>query len=73
MTLECINPPDLPTPKTYTQVVVARGNKLIFVSGQDPKTYTGSLSAEVILRFKRARCSPTSVEPLQAQVPFPRT
>ena len=24
MTLECINPPDLPTPNTYTQVVVAR-------------------------------------------------
>lgn len=34
MTLEYINPPDLPTPKTYTQVVVARGTKLIFVSGQ---------------------------------------
>ncbi|SDK52275.1 hypothetical protein SAMN05428953_11697 [Mesorhizobium muleiense] len=31
MTLECINPRDLPTPTTYTQVVVARGTKLIFV------------------------------------------
>jgi hypothetical protein len=29
MTLECINPPELPTPETYTQVVVARGTKLI--------------------------------------------
>ena len=34
MTLECINPSDLPTPTTYTQVVVARGTKLIFVAGQ---------------------------------------
>ena len=72
MTLECINPPDLPTPDTYTQVVVAaKGTKLIFVAGQEPKMYTGSLLAEVISRFKHARCSPTSVEPLQPQVPFP--
>ena len=43
MTLECINPPDLPTPKTYTQVVVARGTKLIFVSGQEPEDIHGKL------------------------------
>lgn len=43
MTLECINPPDLPVPATYTQVVVARGTKLIFVSGQEPEDIHGKL------------------------------
>ena len=43
MTLECINPSDLPTPATYTQVVVARGTKLIFVSGQEPEDLEGKL------------------------------
>jgi enamine deaminase RidA (YjgF/YER057c/UK114 family) len=43
MTLECINPPDLPTPKTYTQVVVASGTRLIFVSGQEPEDLDGKL------------------------------
>ncbi len=40
MTLECINPKDLPTPQTYTQVVVATGSKLVFVSGHATETYT---------------------------------
>jgi enamine deaminase RidA (YjgF/YER057c/UK114 family) len=43
MTLECINPPDLPTPSTYSQVVVARGTKLIFVAGQEPEDIDGKL------------------------------
>jgi len=43
MTLECINPKDLPTPQTYTQVVVAQGTKLIFVSGQEPEDIHGKL------------------------------
>src|SRR5262245_18406393 len=43
MTLECINPPDLPTPETYTQVVVAKGTKLIFVSGQEAEDIHGKL------------------------------
>jgi enamine deaminase RidA (YjgF/YER057c/UK114 family) len=43
MTLECINPPDLPTPETYTQVVVARGTKLIFFSGQESEDVHGKL------------------------------
>ena len=43
MTLERINPPDLPIPETYTQVVVARGTKLIFVSGQEPEDVHGKL------------------------------
>jgi enamine deaminase RidA (YjgF/YER057c/UK114 family) len=43
MTLECINPADLPTPETYTQVVVARGTRLVFVSGQEPEDVQGKL------------------------------
>ena len=43
MTLECINPKDLPTPQTYTQVVVATGSKLVFVSGQEPEDINGNL------------------------------
>jgi enamine deaminase RidA (YjgF/YER057c/UK114 family) len=43
MTLECINPLDLPTPTTYTQVVVAKGTKLIFVAGQEPEDVDGKL------------------------------
>jgi len=43
MTLEYINPHDLPTPATYTQVVVATGSKLVFVSGQEPEDLQGKL------------------------------
>jgi enamine deaminase RidA (YjgF/YER057c/UK114 family) len=43
MTLECINPDDLPIPATYTQVVVATGSKLVFVSGQEPEDIDGNL------------------------------
>ena len=43
MTLELINPQDLPTPQTYTQVVVATGSKLVFLSGQEPEDVDGKL------------------------------
>lgn len=43
MTLECINPGSLPTPETYTQVVVATGTRLVFVSGQEPEDVHGNL------------------------------
>lgn len=36
MTIECINPDDLSTPESYSQVVVATGGRLIFVAGQEP-------------------------------------
>jgi len=45
MTLECINPEDLPIPATYSQVVVATGSKLVFVSGQEPEDILGSALA----------------------------
>jgi enamine deaminase RidA (YjgF/YER057c/UK114 family) len=34
MTLELINPEELPTPESYTQVIVATGSRLVFVAGQ---------------------------------------
>ncbi|GLQ99393.1 RidA family protein [Dyella mobilis] len=43
MTLECINPKDLPTPQTYSQVVVARGTRWVFVAGQEPEDVHGNL------------------------------
>jgi len=43
MTLECINPDSLPVPTTYSQVVVATGSKLVFVSGQEPEDINGKL------------------------------
>lgn len=46
MTLECINPPDLPKPDTYSQVVVAKGSKLIFIAGQEAEDLDGRLVGE---------------------------
>jgi enamine deaminase RidA (YjgF/YER057c/UK114 family) len=43
MTLECINPPDLPTPPTYSHIVVAAGTRLVFVAGQEPEDEQGIL------------------------------
>jgi len=43
MALECINPEDLPRPETYTQVVIAKGTRLVFVSGQEPEDVQGRL------------------------------
>jgi len=43
MTLQCINPADLPVPEIYTQVVVATGARMVFVSGQQPEDVHGKL------------------------------
>jgi len=43
MTIELINPESLPTPRTYTQVVIANGSKLVFVAGQEPEDALGNL------------------------------
>ena len=43
MALACINPDDLPPQQTYTQVVVATGSKMVFVSGQEPEDIHGNL------------------------------
>jgi enamine deaminase RidA (YjgF/YER057c/UK114 family) len=43
MTIECINPPELPVPQTYSQVVVATGTKMVFIAGQEPEDAHGQL------------------------------
>lgn len=43
MTLEGINPKDLPTPLSYTHVIVATGSTLVFVAGQEPEDEQGNL------------------------------
>jgi enamine deaminase RidA (YjgF/YER057c/UK114 family) len=34
MSLELVNPDELPTPESYTQVVSATGSRMVFVAGQ---------------------------------------
>jgi enamine deaminase RidA (YjgF/YER057c/UK114 family) len=43
MTLEPINPEDLPSPKTYTHVIVATGSRLVFIAGQVAEDRQGNL------------------------------
>ena len=57
MTLQCINPDNLPTLEMYTQVVVATGSKWVFISGQQPEDIHvklvghGDFAAQVHLAF----------------------
>jgi enamine deaminase RidA (YjgF/YER057c/UK114 family) len=43
VTLEALNPDDLSHPETYTQVMVARGSRLVFVAGQVADDGQGNL------------------------------
>jgi enamine deaminase RidA (YjgF/YER057c/UK114 family) len=43
MALKLINPADLPTPPTYTHVVVATGGNLVFIAGQEPEDERGRI------------------------------
>lgn len=43
MTLELINPEELPTPANYTQVIAATGSRLVFVAGQVADDAQGNL------------------------------
>lgn len=43
MTLEYINPEDLPAPLGYTHVVVGTGSRLVFVAGQEPEDEQGNI------------------------------
>lgn len=43
MSVEAINPDDLPTPKGYSHVVVATGGKLVFIAGQEPEDEQGNV------------------------------
>jgi enamine deaminase RidA (YjgF/YER057c/UK114 family) len=56
MSLELINPSDLSTPQTYTQVIVATGTRLVFVAGQVAEDANGDLvgSGDVAVQARRA-------------------
>jgi enamine deaminase RidA (YjgF/YER057c/UK114 family) len=43
MTLERINPEELPAPLGYTHVIVATGTRLVFVAGQEPEDQHGNV------------------------------
>ena len=43
MTLDLINPEELPTPASYTHVIVATGSRLVFVAGQVADDAQGNL------------------------------
>jgi enamine deaminase RidA (YjgF/YER057c/UK114 family) len=43
VTLERIDPGELPTPPTYSHVIVATGSRLVFVAGQEPEDQQGNL------------------------------
>jgi enamine deaminase RidA (YjgF/YER057c/UK114 family) len=43
VTLQLINPEDLPVPSTYTHVVIATGTKMVFIAGQEPEDVHGNL------------------------------
>lgn len=43
MTVECINPEGLWAPRTYSQVAIATGSRLVFVAGQQPEDEHGTL------------------------------
>lgn len=45
MTLEKRNPPGLPTPTGYSQVVIATGSRMVFVAGQVALDGEGNLVA----------------------------
>jgi enamine deaminase RidA (YjgF/YER057c/UK114 family) len=42
MTIQLINPADLPPQATYTQVVVAAGTTTVFIAGQEPEDVHGN-------------------------------
>lgn len=43
MTIQLINPDELPTPESYTHVVAATGSRLVFVAGQVADDTQGNL------------------------------
>jgi enamine deaminase RidA (YjgF/YER057c/UK114 family) len=44
VTIELINPEDLPPPRGYTHVTVATGSRLVFIAGQEPEDEHGNLA-----------------------------
>jgi enamine deaminase RidA (YjgF/YER057c/UK114 family) len=60
MTLERINPEGLPTPSTYTHVIVATGTRLVFIAGQEPEDEHAKLVGPGDLAAQARQVLPTS-------------
>ena len=60
MTLESVNPENLPTPQTYTHVVAATGRRLHSSLAKSPRTVRAIWSGSVTWQPRHVRCSPTS-------------
>ena len=61
MTFESINPDNLPTPQTYTQVIATTGRRLVFVAGQEPEDSQGNVvGLGDLAACRHVRCLPTS-------------
>jgi hypothetical protein len=60
MSLELVNPEELPMPESYTQVVAATGSRLVFVAGQVADDAEGNVVGAATWPPRRARRSPTS-------------
>ena len=39
----CINPEGIDAPNSYTHVIIARGNRMVFIAGQYPEDASGTL------------------------------
>ena len=74
MTLQLINPEGLPTPPTYTHVIVATGSKTVFIAGQEPEDArghlvgAGDLAAQAHQVFANLGCALTAAGALPRQV-----
>ena len=55
MTIEPVNPPDLPKPSGFSHAVVTSGGRLIFLAGQTALDNTGSIVGDnVVAQFEQA-------------------
>jgi enamine deaminase RidA (YjgF/YER057c/UK114 family) len=69
MTLELVNPRDLPVAATYTHVVVATGSRLVFVAGQEPEDDQGNLVGPGDLAVQARQVFANSAVPSLPAVP----
>jgi enamine deaminase RidA (YjgF/YER057c/UK114 family) len=55
VTIEAVNPPDLPKPSGFSHAVVASGGRLVFLAGQTALDKAGSVVGDdLVTQFERA-------------------
>jgi enamine deaminase RidA (YjgF/YER057c/UK114 family) len=52
----CVNPEGIDVPETYSHVIVAKGNRMVFVAGQYPEDADGKLvgPGDMVAQAKKA-------------------